>query len=173
MSPAKQQDRFDAFLEEDRKKGFDLAQAPLMRVALIRTADDVYRFVWSHHHILIDGWSSSLLLKEVFTYYQAYRQGRDLYLPRPRPYRDYIAWSGEQDLAKAETFWNERLDGFLSTTSLGIDRPVVGEHLVLELRGPHEPTLAGILDQCVILGPWAERVVVHVLFAVEEQVASL
>src|ERR1044072_1934796 len=104
-----QQDHFEQLLEADRRRGFDLSEAPLMRFYLIRVNEDAYRFVWSSHHILLDGWSISSLLKEVFALYEAATEGRELRLEPIRPYRDYIAWLQEQDKSEAETFWRETL----------------------------------------------------------------
>jgi len=56
--------RLEAWLVADRGDGFDVTQAPLMRVTLIREEDELYQFVWSHHHLLIDGWGSSVLFAE-------------------------------------------------------------------------------------------------------------
>jgi surfactin family lipopeptide synthetase C len=92
LSSLEQHGWLEAFLEADRARGFDLGQAPVMRCALLREAEDTYRFVWSSHHLLLDGWSLSLLLKEVLAFYEAYCRGRELRLESPRPYRDYIAW---------------------------------------------------------------------------------
>src|SRR5918992_5603908 len=122
LSPPEQQGRFEAFLEADRVRGFELGQAPLMRCALLRVAEDAYQFVWSHHHLLLDGWSLPLVLKEVLAYYEAYCGGREVHLERPRPYRDYIAWLQRQDLARAEGFWREALQGITAPTPLSIGR---------------------------------------------------
>ena len=122
--PAEQAARLGSFVQEDRRKGFDLEQAPLMRLALMRTAEDVHRFVWTHHHILLDGWSIPILLQEVFAFYDACSRGQDLRLEPRRPYRDYIVWLKQQDLAQAETFWRRILAGFTSPTDLVVDRPV-------------------------------------------------
>jgi alpha-ketoglutarate-dependent taurine dioxygenase len=93
-----------------------------MRLALFRVAEDAYQFIWTHHHILLDGWSLPILFKEVFAFYEAFRQGRDLHLERSHPYRDYIAWLGQQDLTKAERFWRQELKGFTAPTPLWVDR---------------------------------------------------
>src|SRR5262245_35579347 len=61
----------DSFAEEDRKRGFDLTQAPLMRLTLIRMAEDETELIWTWHHILIDGWSVAQLLTELIDEYQA------------------------------------------------------------------------------------------------------
>jgi len=122
LSPDAQQSKLAAWLKSDQTRGFDLHQAPLMRVTLFRLADETWRCVWSFHHLLLDGWSLSLALKDVFAFYEASRQGQDLRLPPPRPYRDYIAWLHAQDLKEAETFWRETLCGFTAPTSLHVQR---------------------------------------------------
>ena len=56
----------DEYLEEDRRKGFDLSKGPLMRVVLIKVGEKRSYLVWSSHHALYDGWSKQVLLEEVF-----------------------------------------------------------------------------------------------------------
>ncbi|MET0396105.1 MAG: amino acid adenylation domain-containing protein [Longimicrobiaceae bacterium] len=114
--------RLEAFLREDRERGFELGRAPLMRLALLRVADDAWEFVWSHHHLLLDGWSVGLVLGEVFELYESIRAGEAGALPAPRPFREYVAWLGRRDPAAAEAFWRAELRGFRAPTPLGIDR---------------------------------------------------
>jgi hypothetical protein len=121
-SPVDQQEQLEAFIQAERKRGFELSEAPLMRLGLIQMDDDVYEFLWSHHHLLLDGWSLSLVLKEVFAFYEAFCQGQDLHLKPSRPYSDYIVWLQEQDLTVAEAFWLQALKGFTAPTPLGVDR---------------------------------------------------
>lgn len=104
--------QLELFLQEDRARGFDLTKAPLTRFAVFHLADDAQRFVWSFHHLLLDGWSVPLILNEVYAYYQGLLNGAEVAIKRPRPYRDYISWLQKQDLPKAETFWKERLRGY-------------------------------------------------------------
>ena len=122
LSATEQQERLEAFLQADRVQGFVLDKAPLMRFTLIQVADDTYEFVWSFHHLLIDGWSWPILCKEVFAFYNALLKGKYLYLNTPRPYRYYINWLQQQDLRAAETFWRQQLHGFTSPTRLLLDR---------------------------------------------------
>nr|QEO74875.1 condensation domain-containing protein [uncultured bacterium] len=127
LSETEQEQRLQTYLETDRQKRFDVSRPPLMRLALIRLADDLYQFIWSHHHLLLDGWSFPIVLKEVFDFYRAIIQDRPLHLERPRPYRDYIAWLQKQDLSSAATYWQQYLQGFTAPTSLGPDQmPAVG-----------------------------------------------
>jgi alpha-ketoglutarate-dependent taurine dioxygenase len=122
LTPEEHQAQSSAFLRTDRTQGMELSKAPLMRLALFRLADGVYQFTWTHHHILLDGWSLPILFKEVFTFYEAFRQGADLRLEKGRPYRDYIAWLQRQDLSRAEAFWREELKGFTTPTPLWVTR---------------------------------------------------
>ncbi|MCL5996767.1 MAG: amino acid adenylation domain-containing protein [Chloroflexi bacterium] len=116
-------DQLQTLLETERRRGFLLSKAPLMRQILAQVTDDTFQFVWTYHHALLDGWSVPVLLQEVFAFYGAFRQGHDRRLEPPRPYRDYIVWLKQQDLSKAEAFWRQTLQGFAAPTSLCIDRP--------------------------------------------------
>lgn len=115
LTAAEQSERLNAFLESDRKQGFDFSRAPLLRMTLIRLTDDVAEFVCSHHHVLLDGWSTGIVLKELLSFYKS--NGASLPdPPAPRPYKDFIAWLERQDLGKAEQFWRQTLKGFTSPT---------------------------------------------------------
>jgi len=118
LSPDEQERRLEAFLEEDRRKGFNLSKPPLIRVALLRMQEDAWRLVWTHHHILLDGWSTPIVLQEVFIFYEAFRLGKEPALDLPAPYRNYIAWLRRQNTAAAEAFWRKSLDGITAPTPL-------------------------------------------------------
>ncbi|MEO0409966.1 MAG: condensation domain-containing protein, partial [Cyanobacteria bacterium P01_A01_bin.135] len=122
LSPEAQAARLEEFLQGDRAQGFSLDQAPMMRCALFQLGPTQYRFVWSHHHLLMDGWCNALLIKEVIAVYTALRQGRSLTLPPTRPYRDYILWLQQQDPTAAEAYWRSALRDFAAPTPLGIGR---------------------------------------------------
>ncbi|HYW74625.1 MAG TPA: condensation domain-containing protein, partial [Pyrinomonadaceae bacterium] len=155
--------------QETQGRALQLTQAPLMRLTLIRLEDQVHQFVWSYHHLLIDGWSRALIYKEVLALYEAFRQAQDADLETRRPYRDYIRWLRTQDLAKAETFWRDRLKGFAGATPLGTPPPVAsaaGAGDFTEVRKVHlSPELTGTLQatarqlrltgSTLIQGAWA------------------
>ncbi len=126
LSAVERKERIENFLKADQRRGFHLSQAPLMRMSLFREADDNYRLVWSYHHLLLDGWSAPLLIKEFLGFYEAFDKGRDLQPERSRPYRDYIEWLDRQDLSAAEAFWRRFLKGFTSPTPLGTNHPAPG-----------------------------------------------
>ena len=113
--------RFEALRLADLARGFDLSQAPLMRAVLLRTADDRHDFLWSFHHILMDGWSMFHVLQDVFGAYDALRTQGTFAPATPRKYRDHIVWLSKQSLPRAEEFWRRNLAGFTAPTPLPID----------------------------------------------------
>ncbi|MBX7222932.1 MAG: amino acid adenylation domain-containing protein [Blastocatellia bacterium] len=120
--PASEQNRqLEFLLQEDRRRGFDVTEAPLMRFTLIRVEEEVHHLIWSHHHILVDGWSGSLINQEVFACYNALATGQPVRLEKPHAYQDYILWLQRQDPAEAESYWRELLQGFTTPTPLGAD----------------------------------------------------
>src|SRR5205085_11533366 len=96
-------------LTADRRQGFDLTRPPLMRFTVIRRDDQTSHFVWTHHHLLVDGWSIALLFNDLAQIYRAYARNEEIMLAAPPAYRDYISWLRQQDLAAAEQFWRNML----------------------------------------------------------------
>ena len=90
--------RLSLFLETDRCKGFDISSAPLTRCFLAKVAPDNYEFIWTFHHLILDGWSIPLVLRDFFVAYNQLSTGSEpvTTLKNPRPYRDYIAWLQQQ-----------------------------------------------------------------------------
>lgn len=126
FSASEQSAQLAQFLAADLRQTPPLTQAPLLRCALMQCSPTSHRFVISHHHLLTDGWSFSLLLQEVMAFYQAARQEQRVDLVQPRPYRDYIAWLQQQDLAQAETFWQQTLAGIHTPTVFPQTEPLIG-----------------------------------------------
>src|SRR5262249_31992420 len=137
--------RLADFLAQDRVERFDLASPPLVRLALIRLAPQEHRLVITSHHILMDGWSTPILVHELLTLYA--RKGDATALPRVTPYREYLAGIATQDRTAAVAAWREALAGLEEGTLLApADRsrvPVVPEQIVRELS----PTLTAALTQ--------------------------
>src|SRR5262249_1573188 len=106
-------------LEADRLRGFDLSKPPLMRLTLFQTSESEYQFVWTLHHILMDGWCQPIVDRDFFALYRAFDSKTEPSLEPVRPYRDYISWITGRDTAEAERFWRSSLKGFNTPTSLG------------------------------------------------------
>ena len=119
LSTKEQEERLETYLIEDRRRGFNLSKAPLMRLSLFELDEASFYFVWSHHHLILDGWSIFLIFKEVRTLYETLCRGEKLKLAPARPYRDYIAWLQQQDLSQAKAFWQKMLSGGCAPLNLG------------------------------------------------------
>jgi amino acid adenylation domain-containing protein/non-ribosomal peptide synthase protein (TIGR01720 family) len=104
------------FLQEDRSRGFDPTQPPMLRFSLIRLSSNRCRLVLTFHHILLDGWSMSVLIQELFTLYA--NGGNGHALSRVTPYRDYLVWLSGRDRAAAEHAWRAMLTGLQEATRL-------------------------------------------------------
>ena len=135
----------ETFLHEDRARGFDLARAPLMRVALLRLKDAAWRFVWSFHHLLLDGWSLARVLGDVLEAYSVRVRGEEW---RPGPvadFRGHVEWLGRQQPERDAAFWREQLAGVEAPTPLPAEGGVQG------VRGTGEQTLElGDADTAVL-----------------------
>ena len=125
-SDAEQERSLQGLLRDERRAGLDPGRAPLLRLTLIRSRPGVHRLVWTYHHVLIDGWSSSRILRDVFVFYAAEAGGREPELVEPRPYRDYVKWVQQQDAEGAEAFWRRELGGFSGSALLGRERGAAG-----------------------------------------------
>ncbi|MBL3668917.1 amino acid adenylation domain-containing protein [Streptomyces sp. M2CJ-2] len=151
---------------EDRERRFDLAQPPLMRFTLVTMGPGRYRFFFTNHHILLDGWSKTLLVGELFGLYGLHRSGGDeSALPRVTPYRDYLGWLTRQDRAAAETAWREVLGGVEEPTLLAapdpLREPVAPERVRMALSEESTAALVrwardrGITVNTVVQAAWA------------------
>jgi amino acid adenylation domain-containing protein len=107
----------DALMEADRIHDFDYLKPPLLRLTLVRVAQNAYALLCTNHHLILDGESAGLMSREFLQLYHAERSGSALQLPNPRPFSDYIRWLQSQDLTRAEAYWRAKLNGFRSPLS--------------------------------------------------------
>ncbi|HEV2436616.1 MAG TPA: condensation domain-containing protein, partial [Verrucomicrobiae bacterium] len=166
-SPAEQKNLSETALHADRQRGFDLTERPPMRVALFRLGNSNSQFLWTFHHLLLDGRAVVLVLNEVFAFYEAFRRGEDLELPPLQPFREYLDWLQQQDWSMAETFWRRTLKGFAAPTPPGVT--YASDQEVEPIRGEQEIDLSqsvtaalkslarknGLTPNTVLQGAWA------------------
>ncbi|QDS16114.1 hypothetical protein FPL04_11055 [Xanthomonas arboricola] len=95
-----------AFLEQDLAREFDLARAPLMRVTLLETEHGQHRCVWTHHHLLLDGWSQLIVLQEFQSLYLG-----DVLPSVTTSFLDYANWLARRETDAAAAFWKTYLRG--------------------------------------------------------------
>ncbi|SON60449.1 Linear gramicidin synthase subunit D [Mycobacterium simulans] len=91
----------------------DISNQLPFRAALIRTGEDRHQLVLTNHHIVLDGWSVPILLKEIFAAYNGHS------LPTPVPYRKFVTWLAGRDLDAVRTVWRSAFDGFEAPTLVG------------------------------------------------------
>ncbi|HEX2095189.1 MAG TPA: amino acid adenylation domain-containing protein, partial [Longimicrobiaceae bacterium] len=127
----------EAYLREDRTRGFDPSVAPLLRVALFRTGEASHYLVWSFHQMVLDGWSLPLVFRDLAALYDASLRGEEPRLPRFAPFREYVGWLRRQDPVRAECYWKELLAGFTGPTPLPLDGTGAGEHPGIEVAELH------------------------------------
>uniref|UniRef100_A0A2P1CZ88 AptB n=1 Tax=Nostoc sp. FSN-E TaxID=2027337 RepID=A0A2P1CZ88_9NOSO len=152
FKPDEQQQQLEEWLKSDRQKGFTLNQAPLMRFTIIQLGEQTHQFIWSHHHILFDGWSMQIVLKEVLALYEASQRGENLRLPGVRPYREYIEWLQQQDIEQAKNFWRKTLQGLEVPTLLG-NWGLGNSGSILGIRGNGDWELGRYKEQHFQLSP--------------------
>ena len=112
---------------ESARTPFDLARGPLFRVSLVRLSADEHVLLWNVHHVVSDGWSSSVFLRELGALQNAFSQGFPSPLPElPVQYGDYAAWQRErlsgEALDREVEWWRERLAGAPALLELPTDR---------------------------------------------------
>ncbi|MCO5973403.1 non-ribosomal peptide synthetase [Actinoallomurus soli] len=126
----------DRIADADRVAPFDLTRPPLIRLTLVRTGPERARIVLTHHHILLDGWSTPLLVTELLARYAGAQP------PATTPYKQYLAWLKRQDRAAATRAWTAALHGVEEPTLLLPEAagraPVLPSAVSEEL--PEEPT---------------------------------
>src|SRR6202795_1577695 len=113
---------------EEGKRPFDLTRGPLLRTVLLQVSRDQYILVLAMHHIITDGWSISILFRELAHCYEAYASGREPQLPElPIQYVEYAQWQREyiagEVLAKQVKYWKNKLAGAQTILDLPTDRP--------------------------------------------------
>ncbi|CAI1873256.1 non-ribosomal peptide synthetase [Serratia marcescens] len=118
----------DTLCRQAATQPFDLTQGPLVRAALIRLADEEHLFLLTCHHIVSDGWSTGILLRELGALYGAFRRGDADPLPLPTlQYPDYAAWQRRyltpERLAAQAQYWRETLSDAPALLTLPTDRP--------------------------------------------------
>ncbi|KAF0865633.1 non-ribosomal peptide synthase/polyketide synthase [Pseudomonas sp. LD120] len=128
----------DRLAEEERRRGFDLLAAPLLRLTLVCTGEQRYHLIYTNHHILMDGWSNSRLLGEVLQRYAGQYASQT-----PGRYRDYIAWLQRQDARLSETFWKQQLADLDEPTRLAQAISRGGQALAGQGYAAHQQHLDG------------------------------
>jgi amino acid adenylation domain-containing protein/thioester reductase-like protein/non-ribosomal peptide synthase protein (TIGR01720 family) len=164
LAPEAQDARVAEIREADRRRGFALDEAPLLRCIVIRHGEDSNTLIISNHHVILDGWSEPVLAREILTLYAAYTSDEQPQLEAAPNYRDFIEWTLEQDLEEDQSFWRDQLQGFSEPTPL-CPNPATGRERY-DQRETHLPRAlsqeieafsrrTGLTQNVLLQGAWA------------------
>ncbi|MDQ2586489.1 non-ribosomal peptide synthase/polyketide synthase [Saccharothrix yanglingensis] len=149
----------DELVAADAAAGVDLSAPTLMRLVIGRASDTEVDLLWSSHHLILDGWSTPQVFGDVLAEYAGTEP------TARRPFRDYLAWLGEQDQTTAEEHWRRVLAGVEARTPLPFDRAPEEAHraessarVVLDLPSDRLDAVArghGLTVNTLVQGAWA------------------
>ncbi|MER7848673.1 amino acid adenylation domain-containing protein [Kitasatospora sp. NPDC096077] len=152
--------------DAEAARRFDLARPPLVRCALIALGPDHHRLLLTRHHIVMDGWSTPVLLRELITAYGA--GGSVEGLPAAAPYADHLGWLAARDTAADTDAWRRALAGVAAPTLLAdaLGTPATGTAAAgreIDLPIPAELSAAltatarehGLTLNTLVQGAWA------------------
>ncbi len=131
--------RLQALARELAARPLPLDAAPVNRVTLARTDERQHTLLWDSQHILMDGWSMSVLLRELLRTYRALRTQQAPPRFTDAPYERYLRWWHKQDHARASAHWERAMQGVEAPTPLAIERGVPDETRGLRLHDVHLP----------------------------------
>jgi acyl carrier protein len=118
----------------DKKQKFDLRNVAF-RVTLCKLEKDKYEIIISNYHILYDGWSSGIILREFFNAYNDLANGSPLVKPIKTKFKEFVKWIQKQDTNREENFWREYLKDFDTNRGLALKRKKKKE---IKSKGSHE-----------------------------------
>ncbi|WP_262892893.1 non-ribosomal peptide synthetase [Puia dinghuensis] len=145
-SEAEQREGMAAYKETDRRRGFAFGEAPLMRVGLLRLSEERCWMLWTHHHLLLDGWSVQVLMEEFLKVYEELVSGGEVKKEEEDRYEEYIRYLEGRDKEEEESYWRKYLSGVSGRTLLpfvreGVERNKgIGKYAQWEVRLGKEET---------------------------------
>ncbi|AEI43018.1 non-ribosomal peptide synthetase [Paenibacillus mucilaginosus] len=112
LSPEELEDRAAEFKERDLSLGFRLDRDVPLRLAVLKTGQMSFEFLFTFHHIILDGWSLGIMLQEFLALYTGLCDGRSVELPPAQPFSRYVHWLENQDREQAGAYWAKLLEGY-------------------------------------------------------------
>ncbi|NRH35811.1 amino acid adenylation domain-containing protein, partial [Rhodococcus sp. MS13] len=141
-------------LDEDRSAPFDLASPPLLRLTLLRTSPTRCVLVVTNHHIVLDGWSMPLLVRELLMRYADDSlpvESVPADQPQTPSYRTYLEWLAYRDIETSLAVWEDAMEGVDEPTLLAASAPtadqVVPEEVAVDLPDSVLDGLGGLVQR--------------------------
>lgn len=123
------------YIESDRIRGFDMTKPPLIRLAMLKFTKNTYCCILTFHHIIVDGYSIGILLREFSEFYD--NKVSPSLLPTPISFRKYLTCLGDRSHEESKVWWKQLLSGVESATEL------------LSNRGEHDKKVGIMATQCI------------------------
>ncbi len=111
FSNEKKEENWDRLKVKYRDLGPQFGEGALSRMTLVTFKKNTYRLLWPSHHLLVDGWSSSLILKDLLTFYDALYRNENPVLDTLPSHRAYLNWINKIPLGEASGFWSDYFKG--------------------------------------------------------------
>jgi amino acid adenylation domain-containing protein len=102
----------ETLVKEDLAKGFNLQSGSQMRLTVLKLAEEVYQFIWTFHHILLDGWCITILIREFYEFYKSLLMGTEPAMGPVYPYVNYIKWLEKINQAECIDYWKSYLEEY-------------------------------------------------------------
>ncbi|HKV95701.1 MAG TPA: amino acid adenylation domain-containing protein [Candidatus Angelobacter sp.] len=163
LAPQERERSWAEFVKRDGLVRFDPGTSPLFMFHLVRFAPKEFRLLITTHHILIDGWSTFLMIDELQKIYE--HHGNASALPRVTAFRDYLTWLTSRDRSSAEAAWREALAGLEEGTRLSplasLGDPKIPERIVISLdeettqRLTAQARARNLTVNTIVQGAWA------------------
>ncbi|MGB3152444.1 MAG: condensation domain-containing protein [Maribacter sp.] len=115
-----QNNKWAKLIKENITKGVSFSKGALLDVKLIKLGDAQFRLLWTNHHLLLDGWSSNIILKELFRCYEALVQNYEVNFEKLPAYKAYLRWLGQKKEEPAKAFWSSYFKEFKSNGSFDV-----------------------------------------------------
>ncbi len=102
----------EKFKKQDMEKGFDLSRDILIRMSIIKTDERSCEIIVSFHHIIMDGWSLGVIIKDILANYELLKDKKELKIIDAKPYSDFIKWIENQEIEEGFSYWKKHLEGY-------------------------------------------------------------
>jgi thioesterase domain-containing protein len=111
FKPEDQEKQWEALKKKNRSEGVDFTKGALLHVRLVKLKSQTYRLLWTNHHILLDGWSSNNILKEVLLCYEGLLIDAEPSFEVLPSHKSYLRWIGQKRDDEAQEFWSNYFTG--------------------------------------------------------------
>ncbi|MBW4510719.1 MAG: amino acid adenylation domain-containing protein [Scytonematopsis contorta HA4267-MV1] len=127
LGSCERESKMAEWLDKESFEPFDLTHAPLFRIQILKLEEQLHLVILTTHHIITDGWSMNIILKELTALYSAECQGVTCQLPPTMQFKEYIKWQEQQSqtetMAACESYWLQKFTVSIPVLNLPTDRP--------------------------------------------------